>query len=220
MRIELHDVCKRFGGAPVLDHLSLTVAAGDRVGLTGPNGSGKSTLVRAIMGMVRCEGAVRLDGRDPFAHRAELASRMAYVPQVAPQLGATVAEVVRAVADLRGLDRAHIARVAEDLDLDLQAIAGRPVRALSGGMKQKLLIALALAAPISLLIMDEPTASLDARAREAFFRLLDQRATGATLLFSSHRPDDVRRLVDRVVGLEDGRVAFDGASGGSHAGDR
>ncbi len=100
-------------------------------------------------------------------------------------------------------------RTAADLGLDVEATGRRPVRALSGGMKQKLLIALALAAPASLLIMDEPTASLDAHTREAFFHLLERRAAGATLLFSSHRPDDVRRLVDRVVILEEGCLVLD-----------
>ena len=83
------------------------------------------------------------------------------------------------------------------------------MRALSGGMKQKLLISLALAAPVSLLILDEPTASLDHAAREAFFRLFDKKAGGATLLLSSHRLDEVRRLVDRVLVLEEGHIALD-----------
>jgi ABC-type multidrug transport system ATPase subunit len=210
MRIELHDVCKDFDGTPVLDRVSLTVPSGDRVGLVGPNGSGKSTLVRAVMGMVRCDGRLRLDDCDPFTHRAQLASRMAYVPQAAPQLGATVAEVVQTVAELRNVRPRAIGAVAAELDLDVDAIGRRPVRALSGGMKQKLLIALALASPVSLLIMDEPTASLDAPTRDVFFQLLDRHAADATLLFSSHRPDDVGRVVDRVVVLEAGHLVDSG----------
>jgi len=209
MRIALRDVRKRFDGVEALAGVSLDVPAGARVALVGPNGSGKSTLVRAVMGIVRCDGEVLLDGRDPFAHRTRLAAHMAYVPQSSPQLGATVGEVVRAVARLRGLDPAAIRGVAAELELDLEAVARRPVRALSGGMKQKLLLALALAAPVSLLIMDEPTASLDARTRETFFRLFRERAADATLLLSSHRLGEVRRLVDRVVALENGRVALD-----------
>ncbi len=205
----MSEVRKSFDGVEALRGISLEVASGERVALVGPNGSGKSTLVRAVTGMLRCEGEVRLDGQDPFAQRVRLAARMACVPQTAPQLGATVGEVVRAVARLRGLDRADIEIVADRLELEVDAVARRPVRALSGGTKQKLLIALALAAPVSLLIMDEPTASLDARTRESFFRLFEERAQGATLLLSSHRLDEVRRLVERVVGLEDGRVALD-----------
>jgi ABC-2 type transport system ATP-binding protein len=209
VQIELTHVSKRFDGVEALRDISLAIPAGAKVALVGPNGSGKSTLVRGVMGIVRCEGEVRLDGQDPFAHRTRLAAHMAYVPQTAPHLGATVGEVVRAVARLRGLDPAGIRNLADELELDLAAVARRPVRALSGGMKQKLLIVLALAAPVSLLIMDEPTASLDARTREAFFRLFRERASDATLLLSSHRLTEVRRLVDRVVALEDGRVALD-----------
>ncbi len=209
MRVELKDVTKRFGSVAALDGVHLDIASGERVALVGPNGSGKSTLVRALMGIVHCEGSVRLDGEDPFEHRTRLASHLAYVPQTAPQLGASVGEVVRAVAALRGLDESTIAGTAADLDLDLEALRRRPVRALSGGMKQKLLVSLALATPASLFIMDEPTASLDHDAREAFFRLFEKRAAGATLLLCSHRLDEVRRLVDRVVVLEDGRVTLD-----------
>jgi len=209
MRIELNDLTKRFGAVQALAGVTLDVASGERVALVGPNGSGKSTLLRAVMGMLRCEGTVRLDGRDPFEHLTRLASHVAYVPQIAPRLGATVGEVARAVAAVRGLDLRAIRDTAHEIHLDLDALRRRPVRALSGGMKQKLLIALALAAPVSLLIMDEPTASLDGDAREAFFRLFAERAAGATLLLSSHRLDEVRRLVRRVVVLEGGRTIRD-----------
>ncbi len=208
MRIDLNDVRKVYGSLPALDGVTLEIPSGAKVALVGPNGSGKSTLVRAVMGIIRCEG-VRLDGSDPFVHRARLASRMAYVPQAAPQIGATVGELVRAVATLRQLDPAEIVDVAAALELDVARVSQRPIRALSGGMKQKLLIALALSGPVSLLVMDEPTASLEARARETFFRLFAERAAGATLLLSSHRLDEVGRLVDRVVALENGAVALD-----------
>lgn len=213
MDIELRDVSKRFDSHAVLDHVSLAVRSGDRVGLAGPNGSGKSTLVRAIVGLVRCEGVLHLDGQDPFSRRPALASRLAYVPQAAPHFSATVAEVVRAVGDLRRLDTRHVHAVARQLGLDLHAVAGRPVRALSGGMKQKLMIALALAAPVSLLVLDEPTTSLDTEAHEAFLALVDERLGSTTLLLSSHDPADLTRLADRVVRLEDGRVV----TGEAHA---
>jgi len=213
LRIELEDVRKRFHGAPALNGVSLEIASGSRVALVGPNGSGKSTLARALMGMLRCEGSVWLDGWDAFRDRAEVASRTAYVPQAQPQLSATVGEIADAVTRLRGLDPGRIRAVADELGLDVAAVADRPVRALSGGMKQKLLIALALAAPSSLLIMDEPTTSLDARTRETFFRLFDEHLPSATLLLSSHRLEEVGRLVDRVVFLEEGRVTLDAAVG-------
>jgi len=209
MQVDLKNVSKRFGSVRALDGVSLSLAAGERVAFVGPNGSGKSTLVRAVMGILRCEGEVRLAGEDPFHHRTRLAARLAYVPQTAPHLGATVGEVVRAVAALRSLPDTELRSTAEEIDLDLEALRRRPVRTLSGGTKQKLMIVLALAAPTSLLIMDEPTASLEHEARHSFFRLFDRRAAGTTLLLCSHRLDEVRRLVDRVVVLEEGRIVLD-----------
>lgn len=210
MRIELKAVRKRFGDAEVLKGITLAVPAGRRVALIGPNGSGKSTLLRSLLGLVECEGEVRLDGRSPFEDRLEVARRLAYVPQVAPQLGAPVEDVVDLVARTRGLAPEAIARLAARLELDVEALRGRPFRALSGGMKQKLLIALALASDASLLVMDEPTASLDARARERFFVLCEEQAPGRTLVLCSHRVEELRHLAGHVVSLDEGRVTYDG----------
>jgi ABC-type multidrug transport system ATPase subunit len=210
VRIEARGVVKRYGRVRALDGVSFELAPGSRVALVGPNGSGKSTLNRVLMGLVACQGSVRLDGRCPFRERVALARRMAYVPQIAPQLAAPVGEVVRAVARVRGLASAAVARVAEELDLDLGEIGGRPFRSLSGGTRQKLLIALALSSGASLLILDEPTGSLDARSRERFFSLFDALAAGVTLVLCSHRLDEIRLLVGHVLLLEEGRVAFDG----------
>ncbi|WP_163996253.1 ABC transporter ATP-binding protein [Pyxidicoccus caerfyrddinensis] len=210
MRIELKAVRKRFGGAEALKGITLSVPSGRRVALIGPNGSGKSTLLRSLLGLVECEGEVRLDGRSPFEDRLEVARRLAYVPQVAPQLGAPVEDVVALVARTRALAPEAIARLAARLELDVDALRGRPFRALSGGMKQKLLIALALASDASLLVMDEPTASLDARARERFFALCEEQAPGRTLVLCSHRLEELRHLAGHVVSLDDGRVTYDG----------
>jgi ABC-type multidrug transport system ATPase subunit len=103
-----------------------------------------------------------------------------------------------------------VARVARELEVDLAAVGRRPFRSLSGGTKQKLLIALALASRASLLILDEPTGSLDARSRERFFGLFDALAADVTLVLCSHRLDEIRPLVDHVLRLEEGRVAYYG----------
>jgi ABC-type multidrug transport system ATPase subunit len=203
-------VGKRYGRVTALDGVSFEMAPGSRVALVGPNGSGKSTLNRILMGLVACQGSVRLDGRCPFRERVALAREMAYVPQIAPQLAAPVDEVVRAIARVRGLSCAAVSQVAGELDLDLAAIGRRPFRSLSGGTKQKLLIAFALSSGASLLILDEPTGSLDARSRELFFARFDALPADVTLVLCSHRLDEIRLLVDHVLRLEDGRVAFDG----------
>lgn len=213
MRIEAAGVRKRFGRVRALDGVDLAIAPGRRVALVGPNGSGKSTLNRILMGLVACEGTVRVDGRCPFRERVAVARRLAYVPQVAPQLAAPVGEVVRAIARVRGLDADAVADVAGALELDLAAVAARPFRSLSGGTRQKLLIALAFASPASLLILDEPTASLDASARERFFELFERLDAGITLVLCSHRLEEIRPLVDHVLLLEEGRIVYDGAAG-------
>ncbi len=214
MRIEAQGVGKRYGRVTALEGVSFELAPRSRVALVGPNGSGKSTLNRILMGLVACQGSVRLDGRCPFRERVAVARQMAYVPQIPPQLAAPVDEVVRAIARVRGIAPETVARVARDLDLDLAAVGRRPFRSLSGGTKQKLLIALALSSNATLLILDEPTGSLDARSREGFFALFDALAEDVTLVLCSHRLDEIRPLVDHVLWLEEGRVAYDGPAAG------
>jgi ABC-type multidrug transport system ATPase subunit len=200
MRIETREVAKRFGRTDALRGISFEAPAGTRLALIGPNGSGKSTLNRILMGLLACGGTVLLDGRSPFRERIAVARRMAYVPQAMPHLGASVGEVVASVARVRGLSFA----------VPLADVARVPVRSLSGGTKQKLLLALAFAAQASLLILDEPTGSLDSRARERFFELVDALPADTTVLLCSHRLEEVRPLVSSVLALEEGRVRYFG----------
>ncbi|HEU4614398.1 MAG TPA: ABC transporter ATP-binding protein [Kofleriaceae bacterium] len=207
MRIELERIGKSFGKVTALRDVQLAIPSGAKVALIGPNGSGKTTLIRVLLGLVGHQGRVVLDGG---RRRAELASRIAYVPQVAPQMAAPVGDLVRAVCELRGLDRALVNAAAERLDLPLAALERREFRALSGGSKQKLLIALALAPRPALAILDEPTASLDAEARGRFLALQRELIGDATLILCSHRLDEIRPLVDHVIALDEGTVAYDG----------
>lgn len=210
MRVEIKGAIKRFGRVEALRGVDLLVPAGGRVALVGPNGSGKSTLIRTLLGLIDYEGTVLLDGRSPYDDRVEVAARLAYVPQVAPALSATVSEVVRLVTNTRDLDVAEVARVAALFDLDLQRANAQVFRNLSGGMKQKLLLSIAFASRPRLMVLDEPTASLDVRAREQFFTLCSELEPDVTLLLCSHRVEELRHLAARVVALEEGRVTFDG----------
>lgn len=201
MRIRLDAISKKFGKVNALREVTLDVPTGAKIALIGPNGSGKTTLIRVLLGLVDHRGRVTLDGdrRD-----------IAYVPQVAPHMAVTVGELVRAICRLRGLPTDAVATAARRLDLPLDLLAHREFRALSGGSKQKLLIALALAAQPRLLILDEPTASLDAEARGRFLTLQSELAGDATLILCSHRLEEIRSLVDHVIALEDGAVSYDG----------
>jgi ABC-type multidrug transport system ATPase subunit len=209
MRIELEHIGKRFGEVRALDGVGAVLGPGARVALIGPNGSGKSTLIRALLGLVAHDGEVRVDGSRVAP--TEVARRVAYVPQVAPQAAAPVGDFLAAVCALRGMAPAAVAREAARLELPLDP--RRPFRALSGGSKQKLLLALAFAAVdagAELLVLDEPTASLDARARAAFFARCAELPPATSLLLCSHRLEEIHHLVDHVLALAEGRVAYDG----------
>ncbi|MFY0563233.1 ATP-binding cassette domain-containing protein [Archangium lansingense] len=207
--ISVQNVTKKFGRVLALDAVSLQLKPGDKVAIVGTNGSGKTTLLRALAGLLRVEGRIEVFGTD-VARQPEVALRsVAYMPQVAPPLDAPVAELVHAFCVLRTRSPEQVAARAERLGLSLAQVAGTRVRDLSGGMKQKLLAALALTAEAPVLVCDEPTANLDARARAAFFEEVHARPPNSLLVLCSHRVDEVRHLVDRVIELKDGRVVRD-----------
>jgi ABC-2 type transport system ATP-binding protein len=206
--ITLRGLTKRFGPATVLDALDLDIPTGQRVALVGSNGAGKTTLVRCLLGEYRHDGEIRIDGRDPRRDRTQVLRHVGFVPQVAPPLAMPVGELLRFVAETCEADEGAMVAVADRLGLDVAAIRRRPFVKLSGGMKQKLLIAAALGRDARLLILDEPAANLDPAARAALFDMLAERASAA-MIVSSHRLDEIAPLVNRVVELQQGRVALD-----------
>lgn len=207
--IALLGVSKRYGKRAVLRGIDLDVTAGERVALVGTNGSGKTTLLRGILGLVRVEGTVRVAGIDPWTHHAEAQASIAWVPQRAPALTARVGELAAAWSRMRSIPVEVLVVTADRFGLDVRGIADRRFDALSGGMQQKLLAAMALATPCPILAFDEPTANLDAHARAVFLKQLEARGGGVTLVLSSHRMDEVRQLVDRVVVVDEGAIRGD-----------
>jgi ABC-2 type transport system ATP-binding protein len=210
MQIDIDHVTKQFGPATALADIDLRVAPGERIALVGPNGSGKTTLLRSIMGMLGCDGDIEVGGYSPFDQRQHVSGKLAYVPQIAPNIAAPAGRLVDLICATRAMERRRVAEICTDLGFDFETHADKPFRALSGGMKQKLLVALALAAEPDLLVMDEPTASLDAEARHRFFERCARLADETTIILCSHRLEEIRHLVDRVVALEDGRLVADG----------
>lgn len=204
MRIECSHLSKRYGPVAVLDDVNLKIESGARIALVGPNGSGKSTLMRALMGMVQYEGSICVDGHS--LDRNAIAQWASYVPQSMPQFSFTVEEMVTAIGIIRDLEPGIIEHCASRLGLEIRSILQKPVKQLSGGMKQKLMLALALAPEARLLILDEPTASLDRAAREQFYRLLAEQPENATIILSSHRLDEIRHLVTDVALVEEGTI--------------
>ncbi|MFN0064242.1 MAG: ABC transporter ATP-binding protein [Myxococcaceae bacterium] len=213
MRIDVSHVTKCFGKIEALRDVAFSIPQGGRVALVGPNGSGKSTLLRALLGLIECDGTILLDGSSPYQNRIEAARAWAYVPQVPPSLGASCQELLTLVVTTRNLEPAAVERKAAELNLRLSDIARRPFRNLSGGMKQKFLLSLALASTPRLLVLDEPTASLDEATRQRFFDLCQALPSETTVLLCSHRHEELSRLAQRIIQLEDGRIRTDGTAG-------
>jgi iron complex transport system ATP-binding protein len=210
-------------GPRVLDHVTLEVRRGDLLGLLGPNGSGKTTLLKILGGMLRpSAGAVELDGRQlaEWSRRA-LARRVAVVPQEVPDAqGFSVLDIV-----LMGR-YAHLGPFTlegpTDLDIARAALAatgtadfeGRPFASLSGGEKQRVVIASALAQASDLLLLDEPTASLDLAFQIEIAALLRRlsRERGATIVVCTHDLNFAAALCERIVVLKNGRVLAQGST--------
>jgi ABC-2 type transport system ATP-binding protein len=200
---------KRFRRHTVLQGIDLEIDRGHRVALVGSNGAGKTTLIRCLLGEYTCEGGVQVDGMDPREHRAEVLGKVGFVPQLPPPLKMPVGQLVRFSAGVCGADPGRIHDVAGRLGLDLERFRRHPFVKLSGGQKQKLLIAIALGRDTELLVLDEPAANLDPEARHIFFQLLAEKKDTAAMLISSHRLDEVAALVNRVIELDQGRVVLD-----------
>ena len=207
--VEIQRVSKQFGAVHALTDVSLQLHGSERVAFVGSNGSGKTTLMRSMLGLLDIQGRVTIDGVD-VRQRPDLAlANVAYIPQVAPPLDAPVRELVRASTALKGGSISKVSDLSGQLGIDYERIAGVRLRDLSGGTKQKILAAMALASGSQILVCDEPTANLDEAARQAFFALVEKRPAGSLLVLCSHRSEEVRQLVDRVVELQEGRLVRD-----------
>jgi len=207
--IRAERLTKSFGRARVLDQLELAVASGERVALVGANGAGKTTLIRCLLGEYTYDGKLAVAGREPRAERTDVLRRIGFVPQLPPPLRMPVGRLLDFAATVCGSATAPMEGVARRLGLDAKSVWKQPFAKLSGGQKQKLLIAIALGRACELLVMDEPAANLDPQARRAFFELLAERQGQATMLISSHRIDEVAQLVSRVIELDQGKVVLD-----------
>ncbi|MEW6294545.1 MAG: ABC transporter ATP-binding protein [Pseudomonadota bacterium] len=207
--IRCENLSKSFKRACVLDGINLDIALGERIALIGSNGAGKTTLIRCLLGEYVHDGRVTIDGRSPRTDRTVVLGSIGFVPQLPPPLKMPVGQLIEFSAALSGADPRQIDAIAGRLGLAVDGIRARPFIKLSGGMKQKLLIAIALGRDAKLLIMDEPAANLDPEARRIFFDLLAERQEKATMLISSHRIDEVAALVNRVIEMDMGKVVLD-----------
>jgi len=207
--IRFEKTTKRFRRTDVLKGVDLEIERGHRVALVGSNGAGKTTLIRCLLGEYTCDGKVRVDGKNPRLHRREVLSKVGFVPQLPPPLKMPVGQLLRFSASLCDTDLKRMEEVAGRIGFDVDGFRHQPFVKLSGGQKQKLLIAIALGRDSELLVMDEPAANLDPEARHVFFQLLAEKQEQAVMLISSHRLDEVAPLVNRVIELDQGNVVLD-----------
>ncbi len=207
--IQFNNVVKNFRRARVLDGISLDIGLGERVALIGSNGAGKTTLIRCLLGEYTHDGEITINGLDPRSNRTAVLGTIGFVPQLPPPLKMPVGQLIDFSAALCNTDPKRIHEIAKRLGLDVESIRSRQFVRLSGGMKQKLLIAIALGRDAKVLVMDEPAANLDPEARKIFFDLLAERQNEATMLISSHRLDEVSALVNRVIEMDMGKVVLD-----------
>jgi ABC-2 type transport system ATP-binding protein len=208
--IKIKNLTKQFGKSKVLDNINLTVKEGDRIALIGPNGAGKTTLIRIILGQYLFDGHLSIFDQNPRNHRVKILDRVGYVPQLPPPIQMNVGELVKFSAGISKKSSVDaIYYQANNLGLDIEKNLKKAFLKLSGGMKQKLLIALALGRQPDILIMDEPAANLDPQGRQSFFLQLLKSMGKTTMLLSSHRVDEIINLINRIVEMDYGKVVHD-----------
>jgi ABC-2 type transport system ATP-binding protein len=197
---------KDYGSFRALDGLDLSLAPGEVFGLLGPNGSGKSTALRLMLGFMRpTAGRVAIAGHDCWADGVEARKRVAYLPgELRLYETMTGRRLITFLAGLRGdTPGAEVERLAKKLDIDID----RPLTQMSSGMKRKVALLTVLVPKVPLIVLDEPTNTLDPTMRD---ELLDQlrgaKARGQAVLFSSHVLQEVEAVCDRVGILQRGRL--------------
>ncbi|WP_095013134.1 ABC transporter ATP-binding protein [Tsuneonella mangrovi] len=197
------------GGLRALDGVDLSIRKGEIFALLGPNGAGKTTLIGAVCGLVRItDGTIHAFGENLATHWRGTRGRIGLVPQ---EIATDMFETVwRAVSYSRGLfglapDRGRIEEILRSLAMWDKK--DEQIRALSGGMKRRVLIAKALAHEPDLLFLDEPTAGVDVELRKGMWAIIDEmRARGVTIILTTHYIEEAEMMADRVGIINRGRL--------------
>ncbi len=214
--VEVSSLVKRYGGAHdgivAVDGLSFTADRAAITALLGPNGAGKTTTVECCAGFRRPDaGRVRVLGLDPWHDGAALRPRIG----VMLQEGAGLHPAARPGELLSHLARLHAHPLDVAMLIERLGLGGTlrtPIRRLSGGQRQRVALAAALVGRPELVFLDEPTAGLDPQARRATWELMEQlRDDGVTIILTTHLMDDVERLADQVVIVDQGRLVAEGS---------
>ncbi len=208
--LALHQVCKSYSGASVINGVSLTVNRGEIFGLLGPNGAGKTTLMKLIAGLSRPDaGSVTLAAA---ASREARNRFVGLVPQESNlERELTVAEALLVYARLFGVTSPRQRVEAIMRQFDLLPLQAKKVGYLSGGMARRALIARALLPEPQLLLLDEPTVGLDPDVRQEIWRIVRELAdAGKTVVMTTHYMEEADALCRRIALLKAGRIAAEG----------
>jgi ABC-2 type transport system ATP-binding protein len=215
--IEVRSLCRRFGEVAAVDDVNFSVAAGSVTGLLGANGAGKTTTIAMLLGLLLpTSGTISVLGEDMLRHRYRVLGRMNFSsPYFDLPQRLTVRQNLTVYARLYGVRRVadRIATLAGELELD--AFLDRPFRGLSAGQKTRVLMAKAMINEPELLLLDEPTASLDPESADRIRGYLEsyRDRTGAAILLASHNMPEVERLCDQVLMMQRGRIVDRGTPG-------
>ncbi|HVY54777.1 MAG TPA: ABC transporter ATP-binding protein [Thermodesulfobacteriota bacterium] len=208
--INIKNVTKRFGRLRAVDSVSFDVSGGEAVALLGSNGAGKSTLIKCVLGLLDYTGEIILNGIDTRKDPKAAKSEIGYLPQEPVFYDMKTRDIIRFFARIRKAGTGSEERLLTEVGLS--GHADKYASELSGGMRQRLSFAVALLSEPHVLLLDEPTSNLDARARADFLKLVKEyKDRGKTVVFSSHRLDEVDYLADRVVLMREGRLVFEGS---------
>lgn len=208
--IKIDNLTKKFGSHVSLERVACEFNKNDSIALMGPNGAGKTTLIRSILGYYHPdEGEVLINGLNPIKERVKVLKDISFVPQLPPPIKLSIDELMSYVQTSSDVSKELILHYANEMKLDVKSNINKSFFSLSGGMKQKLLIAISLAKKSKIIIYDEPTANLDPDARDDFYRLLKQNEDEKVLLFVTHRLEEVKELVNRQIYMDLGKVVSD-----------
>lgn len=209
MRVEVEHLTKRFGDFTALDDVSFAVEPGEIVAVLGPNGSGKTTALKCLVGLtIPDAGIISIGGHDVRTHALQAKQLMSYLPQrVAFHDQLTAREVLRFYCRLRRLPERRIDETLATPNFHFNGFSDKPVSQYSGGMLQRLGLAVTCLPNAPVLVLDEPTSSLDLQGVIQFREFMaGMKRQGKTIVFSSHILNDVIQLADRVLILVGGRV--------------
>jgi ABC-2 type transport system ATP-binding protein len=208
--IKINNLTKKFGSTISLDSVNCEFNKNEAIALMGANGAGKTTLVRSILGYYHPNsGEVLINGLNPIKDRVKVLEHISFVPQLPPPIKLSIDELMQYISVGAKVDKKLIMHYANEMKLDVKSNLHKSFFKLSGGMKQKLLIAISLAKKSNIIIYDEPTANLDPKARDDFYRLLKQNEQEKVLLFVTHRLEEVKDLVNRQIYMDLGKVVSD-----------